>query len=105
MSRATQELLHDALSHLHQMQTYASHDLEDQMVIDASCLRLSAALEVLHRLDDGTRDALFGDEWPIMWGIRNRIVHGYLLVDSAIIRRTLESDVPRLVSRIATALD
>lgn len=46
------------------------------------------------------RDQLFGIDWPLMWGMRNRIAHGYLLVDTAIVRQTLAQDVPTIIERI-----
>lgn len=51
MSRTTEELLGEALNHFPTMLGYANHDLNDQLVIDAICMRLSAGLEVLNRLD------------------------------------------------------
>ena len=76
----------------------------DQMVVDAICMRLSAGVEVLNRLDPADRDALFGDSWPLMWGMRNRIAHGYLLVEPTIIRRTLDTDIPAIIKQIHQAL-
>jgi uncharacterized protein with HEPN domain len=73
-------------------------------VIDAICMRLSAGVEALARLDIETRDRLFGDAWPLMCGMRNRVAHGYLLVDTDIVRRTLEHDVPPLVASIEAEL-
>ncbi|QLQ15163.1 MAG: DUF86 domain-containing protein [Micropruina sp.] len=35
-----------------------------------------------------------------MWGMRNRIAHGYLLVDAAIVRQTLAQDIPKIIDRI-----
>jgi hypothetical protein len=49
-------------------------------VIDAICMRLSAGVEALARLDTPTRDRPFGDAWPLI-----------------IVRRTLEHDVTRAV--------
>lgn len=80
MSRKPEEVLRDALAHLQTMQAYAEHDLNDQLVIDAACMRLSAAIEVLATLEPDVRNQLFGADWPLMWGMRNRIAHGYLLV-------------------------
>lgn len=48
MSRTTAELLDEALHHFRIMLSYAGHDLDDQLVIDAVCMRLSAGLEVLN---------------------------------------------------------
>ena len=102
MNRTTEELLGEALHHFGTMLGYADHDLDDQLVIDAICMRLSAGLEVLNRLDRDVRDRLFGDTWTAMWGMRNRIAHGYLLVSAPIIRRTLEADIPDLVEQDRT---
>lgn len=104
MSRSDQEVLQEALSHFELMLDHARRDVTDQLVIDAVCMRLSAGLEVLNRLDPKIRDELFGDNWPLMWGMRNRIAHGYLLVEPAIIRRTLDMDIPAIITSIRGAL-
>lgn len=100
MTRSNPEVLRDALAHLELIEHYATYDLDDQLVIDAICLRLSAAIEALANLDDATRERLFGATWPLMWGMRNRIAHGYLLVNRAIIRATIGNDVPFLIEVI-----
>ncbi len=100
MSRSDNELLHEALTHFNLMFDHARGDVTDQLVIDAVCMRLSAGLEVLNRLDPEARDGLFGDRWPLMWGMRNRIAHGYLLVEPGIIRRTLDTDIPAIIGQI-----
>lgn len=100
MSRSTQELLHDALVHMELASAYAGGEDLDQLVIDAICMRLSAGIEVLARLDLDVRTRLLGDSWQVMWGMRNRIAHGYLLVDSDIVRKTIEVDLPDIVQAI-----
>jgi len=96
--------MHDALTHLEMAQAYGEQYLDDQLVIDAVCMRLSAAIETLAALDQPKLDELFGADWPLMWGMRNRIAHGYLLVDADIIRETLRSDVPKIAERIRSAI-
>ncbi len=88
MTRTRDEAPRDALAHLTTTERYATRDLDDQLVIDAICMRLSAGIETLATLHTADRDDPFGDSSPLMWGMRNRIAHGYLLVDSAIIRQT-----------------
>lgn len=105
MSRDSEELLREALFHFDVLVQHASRDLDDQLVVDGICLRLSAGLEVLNRLDPLKRDELFGADWPLMWGMRNRIAHGYMLVDSDIIRCTLIDDIPGIVARIRSELE
>jgi uncharacterized protein with HEPN domain len=86
------------------MRRHAQGDLEDQRVIDAICMRLSAGLEALVQLDTAIRDRLFGDAWPLVWGMRNRIAHGYLLVDTDIVPRTLEHYFPSIMATIEAEL-
>ena len=105
MSRETAEVLRDALGHFDRMQEHASHDLDDQLVIDAVCMRLSAGIETLATLDPTVRVELFGEDRPLMWGMRNRIAHRYLLVDSSIIRQTVTHDIPGIVARTRHYLD
>jgi uncharacterized protein with HEPN domain len=96
--------LHDARSHLQRLLAYAEYDLEDQLVIDAICMRLSAAIEALARLDPADLDRLFGDDWSQMWGMRNRIAHGYLLVNADIVRQTVQHDIPGIIAKITVEL-
>jgi uncharacterized protein with HEPN domain len=49
--------------------------------MDAVCMRLSAAIESVAMIDDALRARAYGDAWPAIWSVRNRIAHGYLVVD------------------------
>jgi uncharacterized protein with HEPN domain len=104
VTRTHEDVLREAQTHFALMVQHAQGNLDDQLVIDAVCMRLSAGVEALARLDTATRDRLFGDAWPLMWGMRNRIAHGYLLVDTDIVRRTLEHDIPPILTHIEAAL-
>jgi uncharacterized protein with HEPN domain len=68
-------------------------------------MRLSAGIEALSGLSDADREALFGDVWNEMWGMRNRMAHGYLLVEPAIVRSTVDRDVPLIVKAVEAAID
>ncbi len=105
MSKRTTKILQDALAHFQIMQEHAEQDLDERLVIDAVCMRLSAGIEALAKLDPSVRAEIFGEAWPLMWGMRNRIAHGYLLVDATIIRQTLTQDVPTILALILTRLD
>ena len=89
MNRDTSDIRGDALALFEIMQSHAEQDLNDQLVIDAVCMRLSAGIEALAALDPTELQSLFGADWSLMWGMRNRIAHGYLLVDPTVIRATL----------------
>lgn len=96
MSRTTPEILADALTHLHKTTEYLQHG-EDQLVVDAICMRLSAGIEALSGLPKEERDRLFSGMWPDMRGMRNRIAHGYLDVDPQVVQRTVANEVPALI--------
>ena len=104
MKRDRDDLLRDALAHFEVMARYATQDTSDQLVIDAICMRLSAGLDVLANLDADIRAELFAGQWSLMWGMRNRIAHGYLLVDPAIVRQTIDHDMVVIVTSIRQAL-
>lgn len=67
-------------------------------------MRLSAGIEALSGLGAADREALFGDVWNQMWGMRNRIAHGYLLVEPAIVRSTVDRDLPVMVEAVRAAI-
>ena len=103
MKRDRDDLLRDALAHFEVIDRYAAQDTNDQLVIDAICMRLSAGLDVLADLDAQIRVELFAGQWSLMWGMRNRIAHGYLLVDPAIVRQTIDHDMVSIVASIRQA--
>lgn len=39
-------------------------------------------------------------EWPIIVGMRNRLVHGYFKIDVAGVWKTVEDDVPKLKAQV-----
>ena len=53
--------------------------------VDSPMAEAATRLTLKHQnlLDAVTRDEMFGEEWPLMWGLRNRIAHGYASVDHA----------------------
>ncbi len=40
-----------------------------------------------------------------MWGMRNRIAHGYVLVDRGMVQQTVENDLPGIIAVIRAELD
>lgn len=40
-----------------------------------------------------------------MWGMRNRIAHGYLLVSSETVNRTIDVDLPGIIGIVRRELD
>jgi uncharacterized protein with HEPN domain len=100
------DVIRVALNHPMILQSHlVTGSLHDLVVLDAVCLRLASAIDVLNRLDAEQRDALFGDSWHAMWATRNIIAHVYDLIDFEIITATIEQDVPPLIAILTKALD
>jgi uncharacterized protein with HEPN domain len=97
-------VLEEALAHFEVVAEYGSGDLADQKTVDAICMRLSAGIEALSALIAADREALFGDVWNQMWGMRNRIAHGYLLVEPAIVRSTVDRDLPMMIEVVKAGI-
>lgn len=97
-------VLEEALAHFEVVAEYGSGDLADQKTVDAICMRLSAGIEALSALSAADREALFGDVWNQMWGMRNRIAHGYLLVEPAMVRSTVDRDLPMMIGVVEAAI-
>lgn len=104
MSRTEAEILEQALRHLHRIRDYALLDTTDDVVIDAIALRLAAAIDALARLPQATAHELFGADWPAMRGLRNRIVHGYGVIRTDVVRITVVSEVPEMTARIESRI-
>ena len=105
MSRSDPELVADALEHIRILHQHLDRsDLADATVADAVSLRLAAAIECLSIASQGLRDRVFGGEWPVAWSTRNRIAHGYAHIDSAIIRATVEKDLPQVEAALRAEL-
>ncbi|KGN40804.1 HepT-like ribonuclease domain-containing protein [Knoellia aerolata] len=97
-------VLEEALAHFEVVAEYGSGEVADQKTVDAICMRLSAGIEALSALSAADREALFGDVWNQMWGMRNRIAHGYLLVEPAIVRSTVDRDLPMMIEVVEAAI-
>lgn len=105
MSRTTRERLADATLHLDAAIAYADDGALDEKTIDAICMRISAGIEALNALSPSRRNQLFGDQWPAMWGMRNRIAHTYSRVEVAVVIATVRDDLPEIRARIRAHLE
>lgn len=70
--------------------------IEDPTISDAVNMRLAAAVETISQTSAQLRETSFGDDWRHMKSLRNRISHGYSLLDRELVKGTVEEDVPFL---------
>lgn len=85
----------EAREHLSQIDQYLSLGrLTEQLVLDAVSFRLSCAIESLSKTSPEFRESAFGDNWQMMWAVRNRISHAYAYIDHEIISATVKNRLP-----------
>ncbi|MEY4039144.1 MAG: hypothetical protein RLZZ52_12 [Actinomycetota bacterium] len=105
MSRTDEELVRDALDHLEVLRHHLSKGpFEDPLISDAVNMRLSAAIETISQTSSGLRETYFGSEWRYMKDMRNRISHGYSLLDLELVQGTIDIDVPYFEAQLRQAL-
>lgn len=93
--RDDEQLIVEALTHLDVLHRHLSRgDFTDEIVRDAVCMRLSAAIDALHDREPYLGERLFPDDWRKMWATRNYIAHAYVVIDIVIIRDTVENYLP-----------
>ncbi len=97
MSRTDKEIIDEALFHLIYVEKYAQENLNDSVYLDAISMRLSAAINTLNRLPDSLKKELFGKNWHYMRGMRNRVAHGYAVIDPDTIRATVVQELPEII--------
>ena len=99
---------------LHHVQTtllYCEHvrSLEEfqnnSMLVDASVFNLMQIGELAKQsLSDEAKAQIPSIPWEQIYGLRNRIVHGYAGVSMQIVWDTIRSDLPELKVELETAL-
>lgn len=106
MSRTLDELLTEAVAHLDVMHRHLERgSIGDETIADAVSLRIASMIEVLQRGAPELTTGLFEDEWPVIWGMRNRIAHGYASIDIETVRATIEDDLPSVEATLRRLLE
>jgi uncharacterized protein with HEPN domain len=95
------DLADDALEHIEAVRHHLGHGvLDDPLVVDAVSLRLSCALDCIGKLPSELREQVCDSAWPEIRATRNRIVHGYLMIDVDVIRAVAERHLDGLAERL-----
>jgi uncharacterized protein with HEPN domain len=81
-------------------------DLDNDRQLNLALVRLLEIVgEAAGRVSDKTRECHPDIPWPEIVSLRNRLIHGYDEVDFDILWEIIQSDLPRLVSRLEEILD
>ncbi len=76
----------------------------DSMRVEATVFNLLQIVELSKAsLSDAAKAAIPGIPWKQIYGLRNRIVHGYDGVDMRIVWDTVSEDIPQLRAELAAA--
>jgi uncharacterized protein with HEPN domain len=83
----------------------ARADLDADEIFGLAMTRLLEILgEAAVRVSQATRDRHPQIPWPSMAGMRNRLIHGYDVVDYDILWRVLQEDLPVLIRELERIL-
>ena len=94
-------LVDEALLHLEVLHDHVAELGMDQPTgFDATCLRLSVAIDCVSRLPRDLQDAVCGEERSSIRAMRNRIAHGYFSVDRDAVRDTVTHDLAPFEARL-----
>ena len=101
--------LRDMLSHSREaselMGDLSLEELGRNRVIQLALTRLVEIVgEAANRVSPATRDTSPNIPWPQIIGMRNRLVHGYDVIDLDLLRRTIKEDLPPLIATLQEVL-
>jgi len=101
--------LNDMLNHAGEaselMADLSLEELRRNRVIQLALTRLVEIVgEAANRVSPATRDSSPGIPWPQIVGMRNRLVHGYDVIDLDLLRRTIREDLPPLIAALQEVL-
>jgi uncharacterized protein with HEPN domain len=107
--RSWQERIADILAAVAEIQVFIAGMSRDQFLADAKTLKavvadLTILGEAATHVPEDVVQANPNIPWPLMRGMRNRIVHGYFQVDPVIVWDTCQNDLPGLVAPLQTLL-
>lgn len=80
-------------------------DLESDRMLQLSLTRLAEIVgEAASRVSISTREKYPEIPWPDIVGMRNRLIHGYDIVDLDLLWDTVETDLPSLIAQLEAIL-
>lgn len=97
--------------HIHSIQRYCQYCnnldsfVADDMLVEACVFNLMQIGELAKKgLSDECKEKITTIPWNLLYGMRNRIVHGYEGVRLAIVWDTIVDDLPKLSKEIEISL-
>ncbi len=108
-ARTWRERIEDILAAVSEIETFIAGLSKDQFLADAKTLKavvadLTIIGEAASHVSPATVQAHPEIPWPLMTGMRHRIVHGYYQVDPLIVWDTCQNDLPPLLQPLRLLL-
>lgn len=110
MNSKDQLVLKKIQQHIESILRYCQevHDFKqfqsDPMLVEATVFNLMQIGELAKvSLSDEAKTQLTAIPWPQLYGMRNRIVHGYAGVNMNIVWDTIQMDLPKLLEELQNA--
>jgi uncharacterized protein with HEPN domain len=102
--RTDRDYLTDMLKALRQVEKYAAlgraRFQADELVQTFMIHQIQIMGEAARAVSEAVRVKTPEVEWPVIIGMRNRLVHGYFEIDVSRVWDTVELDLPKLRERI-----
>ncbi|BDT72077.1 hypothetical protein os4_16110 [Comamonadaceae bacterium OS-4] len=76
----------------------------DQMLLFAVVRAIEILGEAANKVSEDLQSANSSIPWRAMVGMRNRLVHAYFDVDTEMVWKTLQSEIPELLSTLQALL-
>jgi uncharacterized protein with HEPN domain len=107
--RSWQERIQDILAAVAEIETFIAGFNRDQFLADAKTLKavvadLTIIGEAARHVPNSVTQQHPEIPWPLMTGMRHRIVHGYYQVDPVIVWDTCQNDLAPLVGPLQQLL-
>jgi uncharacterized protein with HEPN domain len=101
--------LNDMLSHAreatHLLGDLSQDDLRRNRVMQLALTRLVEIIgEAANRISATTQQEHTAIPWPPIIGMRNRLIHGYDVIDYALLWDTITNDLPPLIAALEQVL-
>ena len=76
----------------------------DRMLLFAVVHGIEVIGEAATRVSDETRQAAPDIPWNAIVGMRNRLIHGYFDIDTAIVWKTISVEIPALLPKLRSLI-
>ena len=97
------DMLNHAREAVEILRNASPNDLTSDRVTELALRKLVEIVgEAANRTSPTTRERHPGIAWPQIIGVRNRLVHGYDVVDLSILRDIVRNDLPPLVDQLTS---